>query len=773
MHRVRNVLHVILRSASLAVLLGLAGPAHAHPMGNFSINHYAKITVESKNVEILYLADFAEIPTFQITRELNLTPVNGAPALAAYLRAQAGVIGSRLDLAIDGQNAALQCVARDIEFAEGAGGLPTMKLKLRYRAVLPRFKDSSSHGLTYADHNYESHAGWKEVIVANAAGALILKTSTPVEDRSHELTVYPTDLLSTPPQILSATVTFTVTAPVRRAESKKATPSSSAHPYVRKAPAVSAAPAIAPQAVEQPPSPPVSASRVVNTNTPRNRFTQLITTNSPWTFWTLLWACLIAAGLGALHALEPGHGKTLVAAYLVGSRGTSFHAVVLGVIVTMAHTAGVYALGAITLYGSRYIVPEQLYPWLNAISGIVIGCLGILTLMQRLSGEDASHFHTAGESHAHWFAIKPSRAAMRADSGLQQATGAPVSFRRLVALGITGGMVPCPAALVVLLGAISLHRIGLGLVLITCFSAGLALVLVSVGLLMVRAGQTVSKFSSAQRLQRYLPVLSGSFMMIVGICLIVPAVAGSVHFEFRSVLQGHMVPALSLAGIGLLLGMRHSTDSDHVIAVSTIVTRRGSMRDSAAVGALWGLGHTLTIFLVGTAIILFHVVISPRLGLSMELTVAIMLVLLGVLNLSGLVNRIPARFRPSLPGTSAFPDADAPLGLWTSIRPLLVGLVHGLAGSAAVALLVLSTIKNPLWATAYLIVFGFGTMAGMVTMTIAMSLPLIYTTRRHQRISNLMVSLSGCTSLVFGLFLVYQIGFVHGLFTGNLHWIPE
>jgi len=197
------------------------------------------------------------------------------------------------------------------------------------------------------------------------------------------------------------------------------------------------------------------------------------------------------------------------------------------------------------------------------------------------------------------------------------------------------------------------------------------------------------------------------------------------------------------------------------------------MRDSAAVGALWGLGHTLTIFLVGTAIILFHVVISPRLGLSMELTVAIMLVLLGVLNLSGLVNRIPARFRPSLPGTSAFPDADAPLGLWTSIRPLLVGLVHGLAGSAAVALLVLSTIKNPLWATAYLIVFGFGTMAGMVTMTIAMSLPLIYTTRRHQRISNLMVSLSGCTSLVFGLFLVYQIGFVHGLFTGNLHWIPE
>src|SRR5215475_11844597 len=159
MHRVRN-LQVILRCASLAVLLCLPDLAHAHPMGNFSINHYAKITIESKNVEILYLLDFAEIPTFQMTREVNLHPVNGDPALSAYLSTQAGVIGSRLDVAIDGQKAVLESVARDIEFAEGAGGLPTMKLKLRYRAILPRFKGSSSHALTYADHNYEGHAGW-------------------------------------------------------------------------------------------------------------------------------------------------------------------------------------------------------------------------------------------------------------------------------------------------------------------------------------------------------------------------------------------------------------------------------------------------------------------------------------------------------------------------------------------------------------------------------------------------------------------------------------
>src|SRR5208337_2539901 len=138
-------------------------------------------------------------------------------------------------------------------------------------------------------------------------------------------------------------------------------------------------------------------------NTPRSRFTELISTQGKLSLWLLLSAALIAAGLGALHALEPGHGKTIVAAYLVGSRGTARHAVLLGVVVTASHTAGVYLLGAVTLYASRYIVPEQLYPWLGAISGLSVVGIGAFIFLRHLTGETGEHPHAPGEPHSHWF----------------------------------------------------------------------------------------------------------------------------------------------------------------------------------------------------------------------------------------------------------------------------------------------------------------------------------------------------------------------------------
>ena len=253
--------------------------------------------------------------------------------------------------------------------------------------------------------------------------------------------------------------------------------------------------------------------------------------------------------------------------------------------------------------------------------------------------------------------------------------------------------------------------------------------------------------------------------------------------------------------LGLFLGMRHSTDPDHVVAVSTIVSRQGSIRSSATIGLLWGLGHTLTIFLVGSAIIIFGVVIPPRLGLSMEFCVALMLILLGVLNLTGVMRWITERLTPvrRVPATSQpavcidristdpsktnqrasgrierFLDRTiGKLGLYQTIRPLVVGLVHGLAGSAAVALLVLSTIKSPLWSTAYLLVFGFGTMVGMMLMTAAISIPLVYTGKRFFKINRHLMAISGFASMAFGIFLVYHIGFVDGLFTAQVHWIPQ
>ena len=257
-----------------------------------------------------------------------------------------------------------------------------------------------------------------------------------------------------------------------------------------------------------------------------------------------------------------------------------------------------------------------------------------------------------------------------------------------------------------------------------------------------------------------------------------------------------MTSLIAILGFGFLLGMRHATDPDHVIAVTTIVTRRKSVRHAALIGVLWGLGHTITIFLVGTAIILFSVVIPVRVGLTMELSVGLMLILLGALNLTGAMRWISERFTPpadtlSLGANEARASASAaatsdPLilpgwrgralrdvGIFQMLRPLFVGIVHGLAGSAAVALLVLTTIQNPWWALAYLLVFGFGTVAGMMLITSAIAVPIAYSGQRFAGFGNMLAIASGVLSVGFGCFLAYQIGVVNGLLTAHPRWTPR
>ena len=249
-----------------------------------------------------------------------------------------------------------------------------------------------------------------------------------------------------------------------------------------------------------------------------------------------------------------------------------------------------------------------------------------------------------------------------------------------------------------------------------------------------------------------------------------------------------MLTALTIVLIGFALGMRHATDPDHVVAVTTIVSKQQNIRQAALIGILWGLGHALTIFAVGAAIILFRVTIPPRLGLAMELAVGLMLVLLGALSLTGILQRLAARFgspHSSMVFDSAILRSEASstpntnggiaqsLGRFQVFRPLLVGIVHGLAGSAAVALLVLTTIGNPYTAIAYLLVFGAGTMAGMMLITATIALPFAYTGKRFAGWNRGMSVLSGVVSLVFGVFLTYQIGFVDGLFTNHPHWRPK
>jgi ABC-type nickel/cobalt efflux system permease component RcnA len=255
--------------------------------------------------------------------------------------------------------------------------------------------------------------------------------------------------------------------------------------------------------------------------------------------------------------------------------------------------------------------------------------------------------------------------------------------------------------------------------------------------------------------------------------------------------------------LSFLLGMRHATDPDHVVAITTIVTKQRGIAKAALIGALWGLGHTFTIFVVGTMIILFQVAIPPRLGLSMEFAVAAMLILLGVLNLTGTLRWLQERFTPSTVsgawtlrserdlaktltvGSSGTPQVirdalkDTPDGvfrgvlLYNVLRPLVVGIVHGLAGSAAVALLVMTTIRDSWWAIAYLLLFGVGTIAGMAAITAVIAMPFTFTINRFPGWNRSMAVASGLLSLGFGLFLSYQIGFVDGLFTLHPHWTPR
>ncbi len=258
----------------------------------------------------------------------------------------------------------------------------------------------------------------------------------------------------------------------------------------------------------------------------------------------------------------------------------------------------------------------------------------------------------------------------------------------------------------------------------------------------------------------------------------------------------------TILALGLVLGMRHATDPDHVIAVSTIVTRHRTLRGGALTGALWGLGHTVTIVLVGGIIIAFRVVIPPVLGLTMEMTVALMLVVLGLWNITSIVQRArdelgddgghrhahPHRHGDYVhshrhghgPNAHGHRDDQTPqawldrhlggLGLYPVLRPVVVGLVHGLAGSATVALLVLTIIGDPRWAIAYLVLFGIGTIVGMTLITLVVAAPLTLAGARLTHVQRHLRMASGVLSLGFGLFLVYQIGFVSGLFTGQVGW---
>jgi ABC-type nickel/cobalt efflux system permease component RcnA len=537
---------------ALCAAVAIPRAAHAHPMGNFSINHYTRIVAGARDVELDYIIDMAEIPTFQEIKERGLITRAGDLGLAPYLARQADSLKGGLTLDSDGQTLKLECISRQAIFPPGAGGLPTMKMGFVYRARLPRTIahtiGASAVSLHYRDGNFAGRAGWKEIIALGGRDTMLASSSVPSRDRSLELTNYPTDMLHSPPQTLEAAVTFKAAPPGALAGGEFA-------------PGAASAGWLAVGSASPAPGMKLEANRQ---GTPRNAFTDLIKSNR-MDLAFLLTAALIAALLGGFHALEPGHGKTLVAAYLVGSRGTAGHAVLLGTIVTASHTISVYALGIITLYASQWVVPEQLYPWLGIASGLLVAGLGFALFIRRYlstdshpdvidqhrhtdhqhnhdhvhgyeharnhhHGHDDPHDHTSGAIHRHTWSGGHVDEHSRGEAHTHAPPRAPaaMSLKSLCALGITGGIVPCPAALVVLLGALAIHRVAFGLFLIVAFSAGLAAVLIGFGLAMVYAQRFMSRFAARGPLtERWLPLASSAVITIVGITIALQSLASA------------------------------------------------------------------------------------------------------------------------------------------------------------------------------------------------------------------------------------------------------
>jgi nickel/cobalt transporter (NicO) family protein len=451
-------------AALLAVLAALILPAvaSAHPLGNFTTNHYSRVVASGDRVYVLYVLDLAEIPTFQQQARVE------REGRKAYARRLVSTISRGLSLRIGSRPVALRPLRHAIGFPPGVAGLHTTRLEAVFSAGPV---SDGRQPLRYRDGTFPGRIGWKEIVVQGGSGARLISATAPAHTASDELRSYPKDLLSSPLDMRSARATFVpgVGAGV--------------------APSVSTGTEL--------------DSRVSVRDAGDGGFTSLISKSRLSVGFVLL-ALLLAFFWGAVHALSPGHGKSIVAAYLVGTRGTPRHALLLGLTVTVTHTVGVFALGLITLALSEFIFPEQLYPWLNLASALLVVGVGCAVLRSRLAHRRA---HARGHHHHHHHHEHEHE----------------LSLRSLLGVGISGGLIPCPTALVVLLAAISLHRVGYGLVLILAFSLGLAAAMTGIGLLAVTAKRLSNRLRLDGRLVRVLPALSAGVVLVLGLVMTIRA----------------------------------------------------------------------------------------------------------------------------------------------------------------------------------------------------------------------------------------------------------
>jgi nickel/cobalt exporter len=437
----RSMLAVALILVAVAVI---PASAAAHPLGNFSVNHLSTVSISEDRVDVSYVLDQAEVPTVQ----------ERALSSAAVLARKREEVEGRLRLSVDGRQVPLVLEGPgSVSFPPGAGGLRTSRFEFELSAVVASPSRVSLHDETFPDR-----VGWRAIVAKPGEGTMV-RTQAPSGDPTDGLRRYPEDLRGSPLDRREADFS------VRPGDGTL----------------------FAPRTEE---------GEFTTTRTGEDGFAGLFERAAAGE-GVLVLLLLAAFGWGALHALSPGHGKAMVAAYLIGTRGKARHAVALGATVTVTHTIGVFALGLVTLGLSQYVLPEDIYPWLNLVSGLLVVSIGAAVLRSRLRAA-RGHRHRHGHEHAH-----PHEHPHRHD----HAAG-------LLGMGAAAGLIPCPSALVVLLAAVSQHEIPLGMLLIVAFSVGLAGTLTVLGLAVVYA-QRLLPSPRLPRLTAALPAASA--LLIVGV----------------------------------------------------------------------------------------------------------------------------------------------------------------------------------------------------------------------------------------------------------------
>ncbi|MBD5655600.1 MAG: hypothetical protein IAI50_10555, partial [Candidatus Eremiobacteraeota bacterium] len=424
--------YICIVAVSFALFAAAVVPANAHPLGNFTINHLTKLSFAAKRVDARYVLDMAEIPTYQTMREISPSGKLDAVQLTDWSTREAVTLAPQLSLTVDGRPISLSIDRASARTRPGAGGLPTLYLAVDLHAALPP-GSRAARTFAYRDETFPGRLGWHDVVAA------------PATEPTRELLVYPSALIGSPRAVtaVDGRLASNGSAVVRAAVNDDA---------------------------EQSGAPPVSAAR-------SNQLSDMLARGtSDWSF--VLLTFLVAIALGALHALEPGHGKTLLAISLVGARATVKQATILATALTVAHTIGVLALGVAINIFKGYFVPETIYPWITLLSGIVIAVIGARAVQRqiRLRAANASaggqayvrthsheshahtHAHDDGHTHDHGDLDELAHARAHAIPG-----NAPLTFGGTVWAAMSGGVAPCPAALVVLLAAIALNQVAYGI----------------------------------------------------------------------------------------------------------------------------------------------------------------------------------------------------------------------------------------------------------------------------------------------------------------------